>query len=255
MILIQRQPEKEDARSDPEAAAGAVGEARDSSCDGSRQRSRRLSGRFSCERARLIAQRGVRMSQRDRIESIPEARHVRLYHQGHAEDARVAGPQLLRARRVRRAVPCATAGQDSNNGRIPYSVREMADNLPHQSCRQLGLRVFQPLQKPHGFIVEMKTGGRYGRKRTYASEWRLTEFACDVETRRSLATHAYRQWRGSTATIATKDFSASCTINQRCRIIVGKTEPSVQRRFCCSVQRRFTPGVQPRFSYFGKEAS
>jgi hypothetical protein len=92
-------------------------------------------------------------------------------------------------------------GPGSNNGRIPYSVREMAENL-NISVPTVRLRVFKEL-KEHGFIVETRRG-HYGRRRSYASEWRLTEFECDATEQ--APTHAYRQWQGSAQPISTKDF-------------------------------------------------
>jgi hypothetical protein len=92
-------------------------------------------------------------------------------------------------------------GPGSNNGRIPYSVREMAKNL-NISPPTAQRRVFKEL-KDHGFIIETKRG-RYGKKRSYASEWRLTEFQCDATG--ELPTHAYRHWQGSAQPISTKDY-------------------------------------------------
>jgi len=46
--------------------------------------------------------------------------------------------------------------------------------------------------------------GRYGKKRSYASEWRLTEFKCDMTGQ--LPTHAYRHWQGLATPISTKDY-------------------------------------------------
>jgi hypothetical protein len=141
--------------------------------------------------------------------TIQEARHVRLYHQG-----LLLTPAWRDLNCYARAgyieLSMRYGGKNSNNGRIPYSVREMAENL-HISLPTARLRVFRPLQT-HGFIVETKRG-RYGRKRTYASEWRLTEFACDVT--QEPPTHAYRQWQGSAQLIATKDFT------QRARAVRG----------------------------------
>jgi hypothetical protein len=116
-------------------------------------------------------------------------------------------------------------GPRSNDGRIPYSVREMADN-PHVSIPTARLRVFSELQK-HGFIVEIRRG-RYGRKRTYASEWRLTEFACDLTA--DPPTHAYRQWRGETPQqIATRDFA------RRARSVGGRRVTIQKQNQVCNV--------------------
>jgi hypothetical protein len=77
----------------------------------------------------------------------------------------------------------------------------MANNL-NISPPTAQRRVFKEL-KDHGFIVETRRG-RYGKKRSYASEWRLTEFRCDMTGQ--LPTHAYRHWQGSAQPISTKDY-------------------------------------------------
>ena len=91
-------------------------------------------------------------------------------------------------------------GPNSNNGRIPYSSRELAQNL--NISKRTALRIFHTLQA-HGFLV-MTRRGRYGRKRTYASEWRLTEIRCDVTG--EAPAHAYRHWQGSARPISNRDF-------------------------------------------------
>jgi len=75
-----------------------------------------------------------------------------------------------------------------NNGRIGYSVRQMAKNL--NASQTTAMRVFRVLQE-HGFIVRTKKGG-FSLKLRHASEYRLTEYKCDQSGR--LATHDYRDW-------------------------------------------------------------
>ena len=68
------------------------------------------------------------------------------------------------------------AGPGSNNGRIPFSVREMAEALG--TSKATALRAFARLRE-HGFIVRTKAGA-FNLKVRHAAEWRLTEFRCDV---------------------------------------------------------------------------
>ena len=83
------------------------------------------------------------------------------------------------------------AGPGSNNGRLPYSLQEMAEAL--NVSKMTAQRALHMLQE-RGFIVEMKKGA-FSYKLRHASEWRLTEHGCDV-----------------TGTLATKEFS--CWKNQ-----------------------------------------
>jgi DNA-binding transcriptional ArsR family regulator len=133
-----------------------------------------------------------------RRRTIKEAQHVRIYH------SVMVTPAWRRLSCYARAgyleLSMRYGGPGSNNGKIPYSVREMAENL-NISVPTVRSHVFKEL-KEHGFIVETRRG-RYGRKRSYASEWRLTEFKCDATEQ--APTHAYRQWQGSAQPISTKD--------------------------------------------------
>jgi DNA-binding transcriptional regulator YhcF (GntR family) len=81
------------------------------------------------------------------------------------------------------------AGRESNNGRIPYSVREMAEALG--TSKATALRALNRLQD-HGFIVLMKKGA-FSRKVRHASEWRLTEFPCNVTN--EPATKDFVRWK------------------------------------------------------------
>jgi hypothetical protein len=76
-----------------------------------------------------------------------------------------------------------------NNGFIPYSVWE---GKKHLHVGQMAIwRAFQGLIE-RGFIEVMIKGG-FSRKRRHATEYRLTEFACDRTN--TPATHRYRTWR------------------------------------------------------------
>jgi DNA-binding transcriptional MocR family regulator len=81
------------------------------------------------------------------------------------------------------------AGPNSNNGRLPFSYDEMADAL--NVSKATAMRAMQRLQG-HGFIVLMKRGS-FDFKLRHASEWRLTEYPCDVEDK--LATKDFTRWQ------------------------------------------------------------
>lgn len=64
----------------------------------------------------------------------------------------------------------------SNNGKIGYSVRQAAEDL--QVCTDTASKHFQILTE-RGFIEPMKKGA-FSLKERHATEWRMTEFTCDV---------------------------------------------------------------------------
>src|ERR1700759_5476088 len=79
-------------------------------------------------------------------------------------------------------------GPGSNNGKLPYSLREMAGALgASKATAKRGLGKLQD----HGFIVLTKQGA-FNMKQRHAAEWRLTEFGCDVT--KSLATKEFSRW-------------------------------------------------------------
>jgi hypothetical protein len=80
------------------------------------------------------------------------------------------------------------AGPGSNNGRIPFSVREAATALKVGKTK--AAIAFDHLQE-RGFIVP-ETKGAFSRKSRHATEWRLTEFGSDVSS--DWATKDYQQW-------------------------------------------------------------
>lgn len=103
-----------------------------------------------------------------------EARHVRMYHwfmdtaawRSLDPVARALYPEIMRR----------YAGLGSNNGRLHFSVREAASALnvgKSTAARALAMLV------DRGFIVETAKGS-FGYKKKHATEWRLTEFPCDV---------------------------------------------------------------------------
>jgi DNA-binding transcriptional regulator YhcF (GntR family) len=79
-------------------------------------------------------------------------------------------------------------GPGSNNGRIPYSVRDAAKSV--KIGKSTVAKAIRQLQD-RGFIVEV-TKGAFSRKVRHATEWRLTEFSCDITD--ALATREYLHW-------------------------------------------------------------
>ena len=73
-----------------------------------------------------------------------------------------------------------------NNGRIPYSVREGAEELG--VAKATISRSLRNLTE-HGFIVKTKKGA-FSLKSRHATEWRLTEFDYDNK----LATKDFMRW-------------------------------------------------------------
>jgi hypothetical protein len=116
-----------------------------------------------------------------------EARHVRLYHWLLGTDAWQDLNPIARCAYVELAR--RYAGLGSNNGRLPCSVREIADNL--NVGKSTAQRALTSLQA-HGFIVLVKAGG-FNMKHRHASEWRLTEFKDDVTG--ELATKDFARWK------------------------------------------------------------
>ena len=87
------------------------------------------------------------------------------------------------------------AGLGSNNGRIPYSVREMASAL--NVSKATASRAFDRLEEM-GFIIQMKKG-TFNWKVRHSTEWRLTEFSCDVTG--ALPTKDFARWKKNTVSL------------------------------------------------------
>jgi|tagenome__1003787_1003787.scaffolds.fasta_scaffold20317397_2 hypothetical protein len=80
------------------------------------------------------------------------------------------------------------AGPGSNNGRLPYSIREAATEFrigKSTAARSLLMLI------DRGFIVPVKRGA-FSLKKRHATEWRLTEFSSDVDG--DLATKDFARW-------------------------------------------------------------
>lgn len=101
-------------------------------------------------------------------------RHVRLYHYL----LKSAAWQSLSANARCVYIEMATryAGDGSNNGRLPYAVRDAVKSL--RIGKSTAGRALDELQD-RGFIVPVLKGA-FSLKTKHATEWRLTEFPCDV---------------------------------------------------------------------------
>ncbi len=116
-------------------------------------------------------------------------RHVRLYNW--MTDSPAWHDLNAVARAIYLEMAKRYAGTGSNNGRLPYSVREAAAELRISQatvCREL-----RSLQD-HGFIVAI-TKGAFSLKKRHATEWRLTEFPCDVT--HALPSKDFMRWQPS----------------------------------------------------------
>jgi hypothetical protein len=112
------------------------------------------------------------------------ARHVRLYHWMMATPAW----KSLSGNQRTLYVEVAARYDGSNNGRIPYSVREAAQAL--HIGKATAARDLSVLEE-RGFVVVMVRGA-FNVKLKLATEWRLTEFNCDVTG--ALPTKEFAKW-------------------------------------------------------------
>jgi hypothetical protein len=115
-----------------------------------------------------------------------EPRHVRLYHTFLKTEAWKSLSVYSRAIYVE--ISARYGGPGSNNGRIPYAVRDAAKSL--KIGKTTAATALEQLQD-RGFIVEVTKGG-FNVKTKLATEWRLTEFSCDITD--ALPTRDYAQW-------------------------------------------------------------
>jgi hypothetical protein len=124
-------------------------------------------------------------------------RHVRICHYMMDTPAWKSLNCIARAMYV--DIASKYAGPDSNNGKIVYSVRMAKERLNiGQSTAGRTLEILQE----RGFIVCMSKGG-FNRKGRHASEWRLTEFGCNVTG--ELATKEFTRWGKTDNVIAAAD--------------------------------------------------
>jgi hypothetical protein len=114
-------------------------------------------------------------------------RHVRLYHYV------IDSPAWQNLGAVPRAIYVEISrrynGQGTNNGRIPYSIREASASL--NIGKSTAARALASLEQ-HGFIVAARKG-HFDRKVKHSTEWRLTEFVCDVNG--ELPTKEFMKWK------------------------------------------------------------
>jgi hypothetical protein len=119
------------------------------------------------------------MSKKSKISKIGRsdkaAQHVRLYHWFRDTAAWKSLEAVDRALYIE--LLGRYGGPGSNNGRIPYSVREAAEAL--HVGKSTAAEAFRRLQE-RGFIVPAQKGG-FNCKVRRATEWLLTEFGSDVE--------------------------------------------------------------------------
>src|ERR1700704_6067474 len=101
-------------------------------------------------------------------------RHVRLYHW--MLDSRAWQSLDGNARALYIEIAQRYAGPNTNNGRIPYAVREASVALG--ISRATASRALAILEE-RGFLVPTVKGA-FSLKKRHATEWRLTEHPCDI---------------------------------------------------------------------------
>ena len=114
------------------------------------------------------------------------SRHVRLYH--YVLKSPAWQSLSANARCVYIEMATRYAGDGSNNGRLPYAVRDAVKTL--HIGKSTAARALFDLQQ-RGFIVSTTKGG-FSLKERHATEWRLTEFPCDVT--HALPTKEFMRW-------------------------------------------------------------
>jgi hypothetical protein len=120
------------------------------------------------------------------------ARHVRLYHYM----LRSPAWQSLtgNARAIYLEIAGRYGGPGSNNGRIPYACREASASL--KIGQATAIRAIWELEE-RGFVIAVKRGA-FSLKKKHATEWRLTEFPCDV-TNTLIGSKEYLRWQPKAA--------------------------------------------------------
>jgi DNA-binding transcriptional MocR family regulator len=119
--------------------------------------------------------------------SFKSPRHIRLYEYMMASPAWASLDCVSRSLYVE--IARRYRGEGSNNGTIPFSVREAAVLLA--IGRNTANRAFHSL-KERGFIIEARKSG-FNIKNRVSTEWLLTEYPDDRK-------------RGNTPELATKEF-------------------------------------------------
>jgi len=114
-----------------------------------------------------------------------DAQHVRIYHYL----SKTPAWKSLNGNERATYLLLSERYMGLNNGKIPYSVREIATDLGIST--HTASRCLRRLQE-RGFIVAM-TKGAFSWKKPHATEWRLTEHVCNVSGHGP--TSEYRNWR------------------------------------------------------------
>jgi hypothetical protein len=110
--------------------------------------------------------------------------HVRLYHWLMATLAW----KSLSANQRAIYIEISARYNGSNNGNIPYSIREAAESLHiGKSTAATDLQVLQE----RGFIAPVARGA-FSLKNRNSTEWRLSEHPCDVT--HAIATKEFMRW-------------------------------------------------------------
>ena len=134
------------------------------------------------------------------------ARHVRLYYWL----MQTAAWKSLSGNQRAIYIEMASRYDGSNNGRIVYSVREAAQAL--HIGKATAARDLIVLEE-RGFIVVMARGA-FNVKLKLATEWRLTEFNCDVTG--ALPTKEFAKWsRKNLEHGLTTDRHGTCSETER----------------------------------------
>src|SRR3954467_247762 len=122
-----------------------------------------------------------------RSRKVKMLRHVRLYHYFMQTEAWQSLKALERSIYIE--IAARYAGDGSNNGRIGYSIREAASTF--RVGKSSAARALETLQD-RGFIVARRKGA-FSLKSRHSTEWRLTEFGCDLTG--ALPTKEFARWR------------------------------------------------------------
>lgn len=138
-----------------------------------------------------------------------ELRHVRVYHYV------MQSPAWLDLDAVSRSIYLMLlaryAGTNTNNGKLPFSVREAASALKCSPNSKATISIGTASRalanlEAHGFIVPTTKGGfnqKVNGKVRRATEWRLTEFPCDV-TNTLAGSKDFMKWAATCAASGTQ---------------------------------------------------
>jgi hypothetical protein len=162
-----------------------------------------------------------------------DARHVRLYHWVLGSEAWQSLNPNARAAYIELASKYAGGG--SNNGRIGCSVRQIANAL--HIGKATAQKALADLQE-RGFIVAMQKGA-FNWKTGAATEWRLTEFTCDVTN--ELATKDFMKWQPrKQSPVPVTELTGTCSRTAR--------YPTPNRSTVTDPKRYLTPNREQRSS-------